>query len=54
MTVKAWSYYLAHLEMVPVVADEGQDLFQFKVFLLTLDSKVVKGEMDNIHPASKK
>ncbi len=54
MTVNAWSYHLAHREMVPVVADEGQDLLQFKVFLFTLDSQVVQGKMDHIHPANEK
>lgn len=36
--------------MIPVVADEAEDLLQFKVLLLTLHSQVVQGQMDHIHP----
>lgn len=38
--------------MVPVVADESKNLFQFKVFFLTLDSQVVQSKMDHIHPGN--
>lgn len=45
-----WLCDLAQLEMIPVVADEAEDLLQFKVLFLTLHSQVVQGQMDHIHP----
>lgn len=38
--------------MFPVAADESKNLFQFKVFFLTLDSQVIQSKMDHIHPAN--
>lgn len=40
--------------MIPVVADEAEDLLQFKVLFLTLHSQVVQGQMNHIHPGGKK
>lgn len=49
-----WLCDLAQLEMIPVVADEAEDLLQFKVFFLTLHSQVIQGKMDHIHPANER